>query len=87
MLEIGSGPGRFTIELARLGARITVTDISAVQLELNAQLVAEAGCEPAVERREVVDVCDLSGYRDREFDAVLAFGGPLPMRSMRRAMR
>ena len=35
VLEVGAGPGRFTIELARLGAHIIVGDVSAVQLELN----------------------------------------------------
>lgn len=35
VLEIGSGPGRFTQILAELGATVTVTDLSPVQLELN----------------------------------------------------
>lgn len=35
VLEVGAGPGRFTIELARLGARVTVADLSPVQLALN----------------------------------------------------
>jgi len=30
-----------------------------------------------VERRELLDVCDTSRYTDGEFDAVVAFGGPL----------
>ncbi len=77
VLEIGSGPGRFTIELARLGARVVVTDISPVQLELNERYVSDAGCGAAVERWELADVCDLSRYRDAEFDAVVAYGGPL----------
>ena len=65
VLEVGAGPGRFTIELARLGARIVVTDISPVQLELNATHVAEEGMASAVERTEVADVCDLTRYSDR----------------------
>jgi SAM-dependent methyltransferase len=77
VLEIGAGPGRFTVELARLGARIVVTDISPIQLDLNARFVAEAGCEAAVERREEADICDLSRYAVHEFDMVLAYGGPL----------
>ena len=28
MLDIGAGPGRFTIELARLGADVVVADLS-----------------------------------------------------------
>lgn len=77
VLEVGSGPGRFTIMLASLGARVVVTDVSSVQLELNARHVSEAGCEPAVESRALLDVCDVSCFDDGEFDAVLAYGGPL----------
>jgi SAM-dependent methyltransferase len=77
VLEIGAGPGRFTVELARLGARIVVTDISPIQLDLNARFVAEAGCEAAVERREEVDICDLSRYAAHELGVVLADAGPL----------
>src|SRR5262245_42536732 len=49
VLEIGAGPGRFTIELARLGAQVTVTDISPVQLACNERHVRQAGFESAVE--------------------------------------
>lgn len=77
VLEVGAGPGRFTILLAALGARVVVTDISPVQLELNARYVTEAGHESAVESRDLLDVCDVSRFEDGEFDAVVAYGGPL----------
>lgn len=77
VLEIGAGPGRFTAELAGLGASIVVTDLSPVQLELNRRFIGETDAEAAVERRELLDVCDVSRFADGEFDVVLAFGGPL----------
>ena len=77
VLEVGAGPGRFTIVLASLGTQVVVTDLSPVQLELNARYVAEAGLESAVESRALLDVCDVSRFNDGEFDAVLAYGGPL----------
>ena len=77
VLEIGAGPGRFTVVLAGVGAQIVVTDLSPVQLALNAEFVAAAGVDHAVERREVADVRDLSAYPDGAFDAVVAYGGPL----------
>ena len=77
VLEVGAGPGRFTIELARLGARVTVTDISPVQLELNERHVREAGCEDAVERRYVLDIREVYEAGAGEFDVVVAYGGPL----------
>ncbi len=77
VLEIGAGPGRFTLELADLGCRIVVTDLSPVQLDLNAAQLVGTPAERCVDRREVLDVCDTSRYEALEFDAVLAFGGPL----------
>lgn len=77
VLEVGAGAGRFTVELARLGARIVTTDISPGQLELNAAHIVEAGLESHVEARELADIVDLSSYADRSFDAVVCYGGPL----------
>ena len=77
VLDAGAGPGRFTIELARLGARVHVGDISPGQLELNREKVGQAGHEAAVVAREVLDICDLSSLGDGSFDAVVCFGGPL----------
>jgi SAM-dependent methyltransferase len=77
VLEVGAGPGRFTLELAALGATVVVTDLSAVQLDLNRGRVGATPAEAAVERRELLDVCDVSRFEDGEFDLVLAYGGPL----------
>lgn len=77
VLDIGAGPGRFTIELARLGATVVVGDLSPVQLELNREKVREAGYEEAVEARQQLDIVDLSLLPDAGFDAVVCFGGPL----------
>jgi SAM-dependent methyltransferase len=77
VLEVGAGPGRFTIELARLGARVVVSDISPRQLDLNRDRVVAAGYEDAVERRQRLDVTHLSSVGRASFDVVTAFGGPL----------
>jgi ubiquinone/menaquinone biosynthesis C-methylase UbiE len=77
VLEVGAGPGRFTIALAQLGAKVVVSDVSPVQLELNVTKVAEAGHAAAVESRHVLDVRDLSALPDESFDATVAYGGPL----------
>lgn len=76
VLDVGAGPGRFTIELARLGAEVVVSDLSPGQLELNRAKVAEAGCEDAVTGRVVADIVDLP-FEDESFDAVVCYGGPL----------
>lgn len=76
VLDAGAGPGRFTIELARLGASIVVADISPGQLELNRRKATEAGCEEAVLDRVLADVCALP-FEDGSFDAVVCYGGPV----------
>jgi SAM-dependent methyltransferase len=77
VLDAGCGPGRFTIELARLGARVVALDVSPGQLDLHRRHVVEAGAEDAVEERLVADVCDLSVLPDGSFDVTVCFGGPL----------
>src|SRR5262249_37370672 len=77
VLEVGAGPGRFTIELAELGAKVTVVDISPRQLDLNRERVSAAGKEAAVVDRQVADLVDLTAVGDGGFDVVTAFGGPL----------
>lgn len=77
VLDIGAGPGRFTIELARLGAKVVAADLSRGQLELNRERVEAAGFENHVEERVLADVTDLSHWADASFDVVVCFGGPL----------
>ena len=75
VLDAGSGPGRFTLELARLGAAVVAGDISPRQLELHARRTAEV--EDSVVAREVLDILDLGRFEDASFDAVVCYGGPL----------
>jgi len=70
VLDAGSGPGRFTRELVRLGADVVALDISPVQLELLRSRL------PDIESVQG-DVTDLSRFEDASFDAVVCFGGPL----------
>jgi SAM-dependent methyltransferase len=77
VLDVGAASGRFTLELARLGARITVADISQGQLDLNERNLRQTALEDHVEQRLMADVVDLSGFDDGRFDAVVCFGGPL----------
>jgi SAM-dependent methyltransferase len=70
VLDAGCGPGRFTLELLRLGAHVTALDISPGQLELLRSRV------PDVEA-VVGDITDLSPFADGAFDVTVCFGGPL----------
>ena len=75
VLEVGAGPGRFTLELARLGARVVATDISPGQLALHREKTATV--EQAIEERSLADVVDLSRFADGSFDVAVAYGGPV----------
>ena len=77
VLDAGAGPGRFTIELARIGTTVTVVDTSPVQLELNRRKVGEAGCESTVAGRHVADIVDLSRLPDAGFDVTVCYGAVL----------
>jgi SAM-dependent methyltransferase len=70
VLDAGAGPGRFTLELLRLGAHVTALDISPGQLELLRARV------PDVEAT-LGDITDLSRFPDDAFDVAVCFGGPL----------
>ncbi|HLY85634.1 MAG TPA: class I SAM-dependent methyltransferase [Gaiellaceae bacterium] len=70
VLDAGAGPGRFTLELLRLGAHVTALDISPAQLELLRARV------PDVEAM-LGDITDLSRFPDDSFDVTVCFGGPL----------
>jgi len=77
VLEIGAGPGRFTQVLAGLGVKITVADISDIQLDLNKRFARELGFDQAVIDWRQEDICDLSWFESNSFDYVVAYGGPL----------
>jgi ubiquinone/menaquinone biosynthesis C-methylase UbiE len=77
VLDVGAGPGRFTIELARIGAEVTVVDLSPGQLALNRERLEAEGLEERIAERAVADVLDLSRWDDASFDASVCFGGPL----------
>jgi SAM-dependent methyltransferase len=70
VLDAGAGPGRFTLELLRLGAHVTALDISPGQLEL---LKARVPDVDAV----VGDITDLSQFGADTFDVTVCYGGPL----------
>ena len=77
VLEVGAGAGRFTIELARLNAVVTVGDISCEQLRLNQKYVARYDCEAAIASHLQLDIFDLSMLKTESFDIVVCYGGAL----------
>jgi len=73
ILDLGGGPGRYTIALARLGYGLRLADLSQTLLDQAQKRIAELGLTN-VKSIAKVNATDLSGYEDEAFDAVLVFG-------------
>lgn len=75
VLDLGGGPGRYAIELARRGHRVVLADLSPVLLDqARARIAAAPDARDRIESIDEVQAEDLGRYADGEFDAVLALG-------------
>lgn len=72
ILDCGGGPGRYSLELARQGYRMTLFDLSAGNLALARRKAAEAGLE--LQAFEQGTALDLSRFATEQFDVVLLMG-------------
>jgi S-adenosylmethionine-dependent methyltransferase len=72
VLDIGGGPGRYSIALAQMGYAVTLLDLSSRTLEFARGKAAEAGAELAGYVHG--DALDLSTVPDESYDAVLLMG-------------
>ncbi len=77
LLDVGGGPGRYAIELARRGYRVSLVDLSPVHVERAQRNLQRAGVAPRVQRILEGSVTDLSEFEDASFDGVLCLGGAL----------
>lgn len=73
ILEIGAATGRYTLELAKRGYRVTAVDFSASLLEESKKRVVTEGLEKKVQFI-FADARDLSKVTERGFDVVLLMG-------------
>jgi ubiquinone/menaquinone biosynthesis C-methylase UbiE len=74
ILDLGGGPGRYTIWLAQHGYRIVLADLSPDLLAIARSKIKQFGVEDKVQRILEADARDLSAFDDSAFDAVLALG-------------
>jgi ubiquinone/menaquinone biosynthesis C-methylase UbiE len=74
ILDIGGGPGRYTIWLAQRGYRVVLADLSPNLVQIGRAKITEANVQSQIEDVLVCDVRDLSRYDENSFDAVLCLG-------------
>lgn len=72
ILDIGGGPGRYAIELAKDGHEVTLLDLSSGNVELGRQKAQEAGARIAGFVHG--NALDLSAFGDGAFDVALLMG-------------
>lgn len=77
VLDAGGGPGRYTIELARMGYDIVLMDVTPEMLVLAEKRIRRAGVKGRVKAIIESSLAELSQFDDRVFDAVICLGGAL----------
>jgi len=73
VLEVGAATGRYTVELARRGYRVTAVDLSAALIERCRKNLTDEGLESRVQL-VVADARNLGAVEEGQFDAVLLMG-------------
>ncbi|WP_426349857.1 class I SAM-dependent methyltransferase [Alloiococcus sp. CFN-8] len=72
VLDIGSGPGRYSIELLKKGYKVTLLDISEKELDIAKNKIQEAGLK--AEGYHAQSALDLDKFQDEAFDIILIMG-------------
>jgi ubiquinone/menaquinone biosynthesis C-methylase UbiE len=71
ILDLGGGPGRYTIELAKIGYKMTLADLSPKLIEIAKEKAVNIR---NIESIDIVNALDLSKYPLESFDCVLLLG-------------
>jgi SAM-dependent methyltransferase len=74
ILDLGGGPGRYTIWLAERGYQVVLADLSPELLTIARAQIADAGVGQRVEAIVEADACDLCRWPDASFDAIVCLG-------------
>lgn len=77
ILDAGGGPGRYTIELAKMGYEVVLLDLTPELLKTAERQIARAKVKQQVKAVVEGSITDLSQFKNNSFDAVLCLGGPL----------
>jgi ubiquinone/menaquinone biosynthesis C-methylase UbiE len=74
ILDLGGGPGRYTLYLARKEYQVVLLDISSANIQFARDKIQKAGVSRWVRQAAVADARDLRFIPDHTFDALLCMG-------------
>jgi len=77
ILDAGGGPGRYSIELAKLGYDVILLDLVKENLDLAKKQIKKAKVDNKIKDILEGSIADLSKFKGNTFDAVICLGGPL----------
>jgi ubiquinone/menaquinone biosynthesis C-methylase UbiE len=77
ILDVGGGPGRYSIYLAKKGYRMTLLDLSVQHVKFARERAKKEKVIDKFEEFFVGSMLDLSRFPSNAFDSVLCLGGPL----------
>jgi ubiquinone/menaquinone biosynthesis C-methylase UbiE len=74
ILDNGAGPGKYSLELARFGYEVTLTDLTPRLVEIAKSKAQEQNLEQQFNGFHVADAKDLHVFQDEQFDGSLMLG-------------
>ena len=77
ILDAGGGPGRYTIELAKLGYDIVLLDLTPELLRIAKRKIKKEKVQNKVKQIIQGSIVDLSMFKNNTFDTVICLGGAL----------
>ena len=77
VLDAGGGPGRYTIELAKMGYDVVLLDLTPKLLEIAQEQISKANVQNRVKQIVEGSIDNLSMFKDNTFDSVICLGGAL----------
>jgi ubiquinone/menaquinone biosynthesis C-methylase UbiE len=76
IIDVGGGPGRYTIELAKMGYNVVLFDYSPALLRIARREIKKAGVEKKVDVFEG-SMTDMSMFDDKVFDSAVCLGAAM----------
>ncbi|WP_337995208.1 class I SAM-dependent methyltransferase [Paenibacillus qinlingensis] len=79
VLDNGAGPGKYAMELAKLGYKVTLSDLTPKLVELAKDKASELGLAEMFNGFHTLNATSLEGIPDATYDASLMFGTSLSL--------